>query len=507
MKRRELLTGLIAAVLAGDRAGEALRRVGHPAPSEQVASPARAVVAGTHVNMGQFKATGNGSTDDTAALTSARDAAGANGTVTVPPGTYVLNNLTLNVPGQNWRIMRGATLLLKPATAAPLLRVTADGVTIEGPGTLDGNLANQAGGNIDAGVEVTSADNVTFRGLIARNLNGYGIYFNGGCNNGTVDDCTITNTWNQAVCYSTVGADYTGATVTRNRIDNSGRGATSVGGCIAVVTSGRHRARRSLIADNVLVAYPSYWGEAPDVSAGIQLQQAEGFTVSGNSIRDCSFGITLPDSLNGVISSNYIEAWSVNAIEVSGCSNLSIAGNTMIDTNPRGRGGHPASPVIPVLWPVSRYVTATGNTIVQVTPDVVTIMIGGGGPNPAVGNVVFRGNVIRKSGGGTAIDVSGDASYVTIDGNIIDCNGTASNVIWLETFDFYGTAKGRVITGNTIRDYAHGSAIVHGTEGTSADIDYVTIQGNVFQAGSKGITQSGTGGWGRHSSIANNTGP
>ena len=110
MKRRELLTGLGATVLAGGCADQVPRRVRASRPYQ------------TNVRSAPYNARGDGRTDDTAAFASACQAAGVNGTVIVPPGTYIVNNLELNLAGQQWVIQRGATLKSKAADDSPAAR-------------------------------------------------------------------------------------------------------------------------------------------------------------------------------------------------------------------------------------------------------------------------------------------------------------------------------------------------------------------------------------------------
>jgi hypothetical protein len=116
--------------------------------------------AATTVNVKDFGATGNGTADDSAAITAAINALGGlPGRVTFPSGTYVTTLQTLNT-GQ-WLIGVGyeATILLLKASSNTDLIQTTNFATLTGSGqtaspynwgiesmTLDGNKANNASG-------------------------------------------------------------------------------------------------------------------------------------------------------------------------------------------------------------------------------------------------------------------------------------------------------------------------------------------------------------------------
>lgn len=495
-----MLTGLGAFVLAGDSTNR--RR---PAGQCRLSQPPGPV--GTDVRLPPFRASGDGRTDDTAAFARARDAAGVNGFVVVPAGTYVLSGLTLSVPGQTWQVLSGATLFLKPSADTSMLRITASHVTVEGPGVLDGNLANQSGGS-RAAISIISADHVSFRNLTARNLNGYGFaFFN--CNYPVVTDCLITNTWYWAVTFSAAPATpFYGAAVTNCRILNYGRATSSVGGCVAFTgRPGGGWARDIIVGNNVLESYPVHSGEGglPDEPYGVYGSFAQGFTIEGNIIRGGTMGISLPHSTGAIISGNYLTGWEAYGIEIPACSNTAVTGNTLVDTNPRAPTY--TSVVALIIGSTAEQVSVRGNNITHIAPGgLPAVLIGGEGRGTS--NVTVTGNTVSKHSSGSAgIDVSSNAAHVTISDNIIDCNAVNADGIWLETSDAHGTVNGRVIVGNTIRNYGIRSAILVGTLGqATARTSYATVQGNVFYAGEKGITVQAAG-WGDHTSVANNVGP
>ena len=138
-----------------------------------------------------FGATGNGSTDDTATIQNAINAASSagGGLVEVPAGTYMINlayqmgevgllmksNVTLQLDG-------GSVIKAKsgaPGTSYMIMFSGGSNMNIVGPGTLDGNKASIG---LHEGVEnigFWGASNVVLTGFTSQNAPGDGIYING----------------------------------------------------------------------------------------------------------------------------------------------------------------------------------------------------------------------------------------------------------------------------------------------------------------------------------------
>ncbi len=139
----------------------------------QISSAGGAAVAGTSlgwISITDQGALTDGSSDDIVAIHAARDAAGANGVVYVPPGTTRYStSIALNVAGQTWVLAAGATLKMQDAgtISSGALNVTAASVSILGSGhgagqsTIDGNRAHTGG----YGVYVNSVDNFRIEGM------------------------------------------------------------------------------------------------------------------------------------------------------------------------------------------------------------------------------------------------------------------------------------------------------------------------------------------------------
>ncbi len=137
-------------------------------------------------NVRAYGATGNGSTDDTAAIQAAQAAAGP-GCVYFPPGTYLVGSpgdgsLTIGTPGQTFKLEAGAVIMAASGMTAPVITVNVAGVSLLGPGTIDGNASGQTGTpgtQFDCVLFITSGstlgDDGLVQGLVVQNSAWIGI--------------------------------------------------------------------------------------------------------------------------------------------------------------------------------------------------------------------------------------------------------------------------------------------------------------------------------------------
>jgi parallel beta-helix repeat protein len=141
------------------------------------------------LNVRDFGARGDGTTDDTAAIQRAVDAAPAHGTVYVPDGVYMID--AAEPSGDWWRgvalksdltflMADGATLRTIPNASdisAVLVVDSASNVVIAG-GTLEGDRDSHRGteGETGMGVAVVSSTSVSILRTTARNFWGDGFY-------------------------------------------------------------------------------------------------------------------------------------------------------------------------------------------------------------------------------------------------------------------------------------------------------------------------------------------
>lgn len=174
--------------------------------------PTLPVIPSGIFNVTAYGATGDGVTDNTAAIQAAiaaSDAAGG-GTVELPPaaGAYLSGPITLS-SNTNFQIDGGATLQALPfgtypkSLTAPAHFITiasgATNVELSGSGIIDGNgaawWASFNAGTISARprlVQITKATNLLFTGITFRNSPNFHLAFSGANNNVTIFGVTIS---------------------------------------------------------------------------------------------------------------------------------------------------------------------------------------------------------------------------------------------------------------------------------------------------------------------------
>lgn len=179
------------------------------------------------VNVKDTGAVGNGQTDDTAALQAAITQVASNGTVFVPPGTYLVNALTyLKLKSyMTLKLAPGATLKALPNNATDYRIVSLDtvnSVNVIG-GVIQGDLYEHTGatGDHGMGLRIQGATNVCVANVTARDCWGDGFYIGGKpCSNITLVNVTADNnrrqglsiTWGESILVRDSTFRNTGAT-------------------------------------------------------------------------------------------------------------------------------------------------------------------------------------------------------------------------------------------------------------------------------------------------------
>jgi hypothetical protein len=461
-------------------------------------------------------ATGDGVTDDTTALQNTCNAAGAGGTVYVPAGTYVCAGLTLSFNFQTWNIDPGATLLLKAASNATLLTISGNDVTVQGYGFLDGNKANNTSGS--QLVLITNTNATLSGGLVIQNCWGYGVNADGNVTNLDIHGCYFTNTVDEAIAVheSSNTQDVFNISIAVNTIDNynftppSGHGAGGITVWGPLPGGTPHYIRGVVITGNV-IGVPN---AIPTLDACIVTNRCYGAAVSGNTCYGGFAGLTAPSCFDLTVNGNTFYAWGAAgyALEIAAgdagggdygtSGDVTITGNTMLDTDPTGGGGTHTGTTL-ALNPNASTITnvsITGNTIVCVPSGATQFYAIQSLPTTVNGlsHCVIAGNTITRTNGVGGAVMFQDCSQLSIIGNIFDGSGVNRNMINVLTSAAQVTDI--TIQGNIIRNYGNATGLIYG--GNSFNVDYATVTGNVFNSpAGTNIGPAGTKTWGPNCSI------
>ncbi len=362
MRRIELLvSSLVLALLTG---GCASGTQGAPEKHECAPPPASSFTASVKT----YGATGDGVTDDTAAIQAAIDAVGGTGgTLLVPDGVYMINAV---VAGSKGLVLRSdMTLRLSPGAVLKALANGSDGyailylpavknVTITG-GALEGDRGahTAATGESGMGILIASSERVCVAGITARECWGDGFYVGGATGCRDITFCHVVADHNRRQGLSVVKADgvlvrhstfkntqgtlpecgidiepNAGETVANMRIqdcaflNNSGSGIQNG---VALANTGSSYVRDVVIEGNVITGNGFGAAGGGPGGGGIEISNTAGHRVVDNAIRDNNnWGVRLRDNADGtVVSGNVVSGTKKDGIYVD----PTIAGYVITD--------------------------------------------------------------------------------------------------------------------------------------------------------------------------------
>ena len=283
----------------------------------------------TGVNVKDFGATGDGTTDDTPAIHAARDASGVGGKIIIPRGTYLVSGLTASIAKQTWELSNDAVIKMK-AGAAEIFLISAVGVSVVG-GVFDGSNGTQEPGSQRNGVKSVESG-FTIRNATIQNVSLYGISaFNAG--QVTIANCTIRNSYAEAIWVrnSLVGpSNLYDISITDNLVENSSGGQYASG--IGVHgDSSNQRITHVLVSGN-LIRLP--YRQTTDITGCIGPLNCTDFVVANNRCSGGFISISCPNAVQGKISDNTVRGFSYVGIELpvhppGEVNNVSVTGNLL----------------------------------------------------------------------------------------------------------------------------------------------------------------------------------
>lgn len=471
------------------------------AASAAAARTAISAQRSTQHNVLDYGATGNGTTDDTAAIHATRDAAGVGGTVVVPAGTYRISSLSLNIASQVWQIMPGATLkLLDTGYPRSAINVTAEKVTITGGGTIDGNRATLGDNRVSflaLIIGMVTASDLRVQDVTVKNSSQWGIWGQG--NRTRVLGCSFSGSYAQDILLSSyylavqIGStmqDSYDMEASHNFVDRSSENpATTPFAAIQLRgntgTGGEQTAYRPKATFNTVVL-PVEPANVNGGVVGIEIALARYGLAQGNRIINGNMGISFAKAQYGTAIGNHIIGPNLFGVELSDSPGSLVQGNTIdgLGLLDKSSGSGITSQGASSL---SSNCTLVGNRIFNVSNTTRPISAA------SVSAWTVTGNSIEGKFGMNFTTLSDSV----VSGNTIKGVNTGSLGVALTD------CSSMTLTGNTFRDYNSGVYIA-ATSGTS---DHINVTGNHFRTCATpvdGVT-SGGGAIGTNVINANNT--
>jgi hypothetical protein len=360
-------------------------------------------------NVLAYGATGNGSTDDTAAIHAAQSAAGT-GCVFFPPGTYLVSGLTIATSGQTFKLEAGATILAKGGIAGPVITVTAADVSIFGPGVVDGNQSNQtASTSLDCVQFAAGADDGLVQNIVAQNAAWIGIETTA-ANRVHIVLNHVLNCNHAGISCTATGATIDGPLVFGNVVLLNG---TSVVSGINV---------QGANATNV-VNYADVVDNHVNVAAGLAYQVSNGAfaRVANNRGRGPSQVFSVVGGTDNVVTGNSAQPTGTGAGIELGSNNSICIGNTVSHSG-TGAGIHADN---------------SSGTNVVIANNKITGAVNCGIGVGSYDHITITGNVIQQSAASSpsfsVIQISPTGvGLVIIGDNVCDAAGGSSYGIWLD---------------------------------------------------------------------------
>lgn len=148
-------------------------------------------------NVRVYGATGNGVTDDTAAIASAITAAGVGGLLYFPPGTFLISSALTPLAGQTWMGAGRKISYLSVAgvSVAAAITISVDAVIIQDLGILGNDGKGAISGTTSAiGIYASGATNLLIDRCYCDNKNKWGILIQDSSDKGYIQNCLLDGT-------------------------------------------------------------------------------------------------------------------------------------------------------------------------------------------------------------------------------------------------------------------------------------------------------------------------
>ena len=438
------------------------------------------------VNVRDYGATGDGTSDDTAAIHAARDASGVGGKIAIPRGTYLVSGLTAGIAKQTWELSKDAVIKMK-AGAAEILLISAAGVSIiggvfdgsSGAGVFNGSNSTQRPGSQNGIRSLGSG--FTIRNATIQNVALYGISaFNS--SQVTIANCTVRNSAGPAIWVRNSlmsPSEISDIAITDNLVDNAPGGQYASG--IGFFSDDlNQRINRVLVSGNS-IRLP--YDQTTEITGGIGLYNSTDFVVTNNFCSGGFISISCPNARQGKISSNTARGFSYVGIELpvhppGEVNSVSVIGNLLdpdgvsadagIQTSANGHSALSSGPTGGIS-----NLSILGNTIRNFTDGCNLINFGSGS---VCSSISIVGNTL------TSAVRSGRFAAVTFNGNITGFSMSKNSVDGSSTVDscgvlFLRSASDIIVQANQFANLSVAAILLESRERRDA-LDHIKVVGN-----------------------------
>ncbi|MGB4592316.1 MAG: cell wall-binding repeat-containing protein [Coriobacteriia bacterium] len=435
--------------------------------------------AAAGVSVVDYGATGNDTSDDTAAFQAAIDAAVAGGTVTVPAGTYILGQIRVAKPLTIAGV--GATSIMKLRDAANQTLVAinyTNNVTVRDL-AIDGNIANQTSG-YPHGIQFSGTTDSIVTRVNIRNCEKSGVSVYDGSDRVSVTNSTFDNNENDVEIHSSA-YNYCADNIATNTQYESWVSYEQVGG--------PGKAHHNTIVNNT-----SNGGYC-----GINIERSHDDLVSGNTVQNTQWGIMVQGrdstySYNETVVDNVLVGGSNSTMWGITAENPSHS-NTIARNSVTNWGGTPLniqsddsvfeSNVIdsPKAVPVKTGNVVVRNNTFKNSHEVGVLFTG------TLNDVVFEGNTITGAAeeGVLVLEPVTRLTFVrnTITGNGTGAPGTLDGIYSLVTWTNSVFAGNKIYNG-AVATQKHPVTIPDGAALAAADNDLRGLSASALPAATAG---------------------
>lgn len=252
------------------------------------------------------------------------------GQVTISPGVYQINPLTISTPGTHLCFEPGAVFQVVPGTKyhPSLINIAASDVTIEG-GEFDGNGVVGAYGIM--AIRITGgSSNITIRNCVVRNTSvGIGAYNVVNCSNWLIEGCTIDTTVSSHGIFLHGNPGENHSTYGVRIMNNMIRGARGNGVWIG-----------NKFNDVFVVANQIF--DVGRMGIEVWTNPTGRFVIAGNIIKESkSFGISIAKTPHTICADNIIHKATSYGIEIGASQFVSLSNNQIDSVQSQEKGIKP----------------------------------------------------------------------------------------------------------------------------------------------------------------------